>query len=103
MLTSTLPSPGTAWRVDPAIFLSITGGDISLVHTRREEGVCGAALLWVKIPVRAHGIQMHRASQPVRWTEERGEEESLKFRSEMGKKVIKPVWHNKDTSHTHAE
>lgn len=65
MLTSTLPSPGTAWRVDPAIFLSITG-DISLVHTRREGGVCGAALLWVKIPVRAHGIQMHRASQPVR-------------------------------------
>lgn len=29
-----------------------------------------------------------------------GEEESLKFRAGTRNKVIRPVWHNKDTSHT---
>lgn len=38
MLTSTLASSVTAWRGDPAIFLSITGGDVSLAHDRRRRG-----------------------------------------------------------------
>lgn len=60
-----LPSSVTAWRGDPAIFHSITGVDISLVHSGREGGVlCGAALLLVKVPPKAHGIQIHRAYQP---------------------------------------
>ena len=55
MLTSTSAGSATAWRGDPAIFLSINGGDISLAHNRREgrrEGVrwgevwCGAVRLY---------------------------------------------------------
>lgn len=38
MLTSTSAGSATAWRGDPAIFLSITGGDILLAHNRREGG-----------------------------------------------------------------
>lgn len=62
MLTSVLPSSVTAWRGDPATFLSITGGDTipSLAHKKREVGG-GGALLRMKIPVRVHGIQIHWA------------------------------------------
>lgn len=57
MLTSMSASSMAAHRGDPAILLSIAGGDISLGHKRREGG---AALLWMKISVTVHGIQIHR-------------------------------------------
>lgn len=54
-----LASPATAWRGDPAIFLSITGEEFD---GAQQEGVGierGGHSFFMKISVGAHGI--HRA------------------------------------------
>lgn len=97
MLTSTLATFVTAWRGDPAIFLSITGGDILLAHDRRE---------WRRSYIvdenTSEGPWHSNAWGLTAWVMDRGrgEEELLKFRAGMENKVIRLVWHDKDTSDT---